>query len=345
MNKLAKFFRIAVVFLLLADIGFLFMPVIKTVQENYPTDIYSQADFIKDTFSKFIMGKSGLKISGSQVLEIMVFVVLPALLSVIFMIVSIVAGSRQIISGFAAIVTAVLNIVFTTKATGIGQIYKKQYQDIVRLRGLNMIMVLAVILIICGILIIITKPAKAKKNKDKDNMIPDVEQIHQEQIKPKYEFIDEARPEQAGTSAAEQVQNAQQVQSGEVTHDAGTAQNIENLQKAQPDDSGQGRPRGVMVGITGMYAGAEIPFKPGEELKFGRDNVNDVVFPEARKISRTHCTITWDAQKEEFYIVDNSSNGCFINEMDECIPQNLPIRLEVGTILDIGDDTNRFRLE
>ena len=261
------------------------------------------------------------------------------------MIVSIVAGSRQIISGFAAIVTAVLNIVFTTKATGIGQIYKKQYQDIVRLRGLNMIMVLAVILIICGILIIITKPAKAKKNKDKDNMIPDVEQIHQEQIKPKYEFIDEARPEQAGTSAAEQVQNAQQVQSGEVTHDAGTAQNIENLQKAQPDDSGQGRPRGVMVGITGMYAGAEIPFKPGEELKFGRDNVNDVVFPEARKISRTHCTITWDAQKEEFYIVDNSSNGCFINEMDECIPQNLPIRLEVGTILDIGDDTNRFRLE
>ena len=247
MNKLAKFFRIAVVFLLLADIGFLFMPVIKTVQENYPTDIYSQADFINDTFSKFIMGKSGLKISGSQVLEIMVFVVLPARLSVIFMIVSIVAGSRQIISGFAAIVTAVLNIVFTTKATGIGQIYKKQYQDIVRLRGLNMIMVLAVILIICGILIIITKPAKAKKNKDKDNMIPDVEQIHQEQIKPKYEFIDEARPEQAGTSVAEQVQNAQQVQSGEVTHDAGTAQNIENLQKAQPDDSGQGRPRGVMV--------------------------------------------------------------------------------------------------
>lgn len=286
MNKLAKFFRIAVVFLLLADIGFLFMPVIKTVQENYPTDIYSQADFIKDTFSKFIMGKSGLKISGSQALEIILFIVLPALLSVIFMIVSIVAVSRQIISGFVAIVTAVLNIVFTTKATGIGQIYKKQYQDIVRLRGLNMIMVLAVILIICGILIIITKPAKAKKNKDKDNMIPDVEQIHQEQIKPKYEFIDEARPEQAGTSAAEQVQNAQQVQSGEVTHDAGTAQNIENLQKAQPDDSGQGRPRGVMVGITGMYAGAEIPFKPGEELKFGRDNVNDVVFPEARKISR-----------------------------------------------------------
>ena len=127
MNKLAKFFRIAVVFLLLADIGFLFMPVIKTVQENYPTDIYSQADFIKDTFSKIIMGKSGLKISGSQALEIMVFIVLPALLSVIFMIVSIVAGSRQIISGFAAIVTAVLNIVFTTKATGIGQIYKKQY--------------------------------------------------------------------------------------------------------------------------------------------------------------------------------------------------------------------------
>ena len=35
MNKLAKFFRIAVVFLLLADIGFLFMPVIKTVQEGW----------------------------------------------------------------------------------------------------------------------------------------------------------------------------------------------------------------------------------------------------------------------------------------------------------------------
>lgn len=66
MNKLAKFFRIAVVFLLLADIGFLFMPVIKTVQENYPTDTYSQADFVKDILFKICHGKVGTKDFGQS---------------------------------------------------------------------------------------------------------------------------------------------------------------------------------------------------------------------------------------------------------------------------------------
>lgn len=322
MKKLAVFFRVAVIFLLFADIGFLFIPVIKTVQENYPTDTYSQADFIKDVFSKFVMGDSQLKISGSQAIQIVLLIGLPVLLAIVFAIVSIVLENRQLISGIAAIVISALNVVFTTRAVSMGQIYKKKYQDIVSMNGLNIVLALAVILMICGLMVIITKPASAKKNKSKDNVIPDVEQIHQEQIKPRYEFIDEAALEQSVDVEEEKMQEENPVQKSE-----------------------SGAARGVMVGITGMYAGAEIPFKSGEELKFGRDNINDVIFPDARKVSRTHCTITWDAEKEEFYIVDTSSNGCFINEMDECIPQNLPIRLEVGTILDIGDNTNRFRLE
>lgn len=104
-------------------------------------------------------------------------------------------------------------------------------------------------------------------------------------------------------------------------------------------------PRGVMVGLEGVYAGAEIPFADGETIKLGRQGNNDLVFANQEKVSRNHCYIKWDAGIGKFILCDYSSNGTFADGAEDCIPQNLEIMINPGTLIAIGDEQNTFRLE
>lgn len=102
---------------------------------------------------------------------------------------------------------------------------------------------------------------------------------------------------------------------------------------------------GMLIGLRGVFAGAQIPLADGEPIRMGRDTSNHLVFTDQEKVSRNHCIIMWLAEKRKYQIKDMSSNGSFINENEEePIPQNIPIYLEPGTVLDIGDSSNRFRL-
>lgn len=113
-----------------------------------------------------------------------------------------------------------------------------------------------------------------------------------------------------------------------------------SIMEPEPSHSG-----GVMTGLAGMYAGASIPFQDGESIRLGRMPENDLVFENQSRVSRNHCVITWHAGENRYEIVDYSSNGSYINEEEECLPQNMKIVLQPGTILDIGSKENRFRLE
>lgn len=106
-----------------------------------------------------------------------------------------------------------------------------------------------------------------------------------------------------------------------------------------------GVPRGVLVGIRGMYAGAEIPFRAEESIRLGRDASNDLVFTDAPRVSRHHCMITCHESKQQYGFLDRSSNGSFIHGQADCLPQNIEIMLQPGTVIDIGDEDNEFRLE
>ncbi|MBO5303943.1 MAG: FHA domain-containing protein [Lachnospiraceae bacterium] len=113
------------------------------------------------------------------------------------------------------------------------------------------------------------------------------------------------------------------------------------LEEKQP-----AKPRGVMVGMKGMYKGAEIPFADGEYVKMGRLTDNHLVFERGQgKVSRNHCKIKWDSSTEKYTIVDYSSNGTFVDGAEDCLPQNLEIQLMPGTVIALGDETNVFRLE
>lgn len=147
--------------------------------------------------------------------------------------------------------------------------------------------------------------------------IPQVQEIKQEQIRAKYNILTEDASSQ--TAAA-------------------VAPLASEIPPYVP-----GPPKGVMVGLTGIYMGAVIPFRSGESIRLGRLPNNDLVFEGQDKVSRNHCYIKWDGQT--FLIKDSSSNGTFVNGSEDCLPQNIEIEVPIGSVLAIGDERNTFRLE
>lgn len=101
---------------------------------------------------------------------------------------------------------------------------------------------------------------------------------------------------------------------------------------------------GVMTGLAGIYEGAEIEFHDGMSIRLGRLPDNDLIFENETQISRRHCEITWHAAENIFTIRDFSSSGSYIHGSGARVPQNVETPLSPGTILDIGDEGNRFRL-
>ncbi len=104
-------------------------------------------------------------------------------------------------------------------------------------------------------------------------------------------------------------------------------------------------PHGTLVGVSGLYQGAQITLKNGEMIRLGRSSENDLIFADQMHVSRQHCQITWDEAKGQYKIYDTSSTGSYMNGQEEPLPQNMEVWLETGVTLDIGDSTNRFSLE
>lgn len=66
--------------------------------------------------------------------------------------------------------------------------------------------------------------------------------------------------------------------------------------------------------ISGSMNGFAAPIRDGEKLCLGKDPkfANIVFTGNYEKVSRMHCTITYDAAKKHYYVVDCSSNGTFL---------------------------------
>lgn len=115
---------------------------------------------------------------------------------------------------------------------------------------------------------------------------------------------------------------------------------MEEQQKPQ-----KGPEHGVLMGRTGLYAGAEIPLTSGECIRMGRHADNQLVFSGQDNVSRSHCQITWDSGRQKYIFRDYSSNGTFANGARDCLPQNLDLDLDPGTTIALGDENNTFYLK
>lgn len=311
MARCARLFRTMGGLFLLADITVLFLPVLVIRQDNYPTIRYSQFDFIKQLFM--------VRLSSEQMAVIIAFILLPAFLALIFGVIGVVGSERQIVSCIGSILVAGLQGAFCLNMNVLEPERINEAQKYQKDLFLWIFLGISIAAAFCGVLGMIATPRRKKRLAG----IPEGRQGT------------EIRPHGQDVAGENLVKERQEIK--ETVADKVPEVPVQPVAKMEA--------RGVMVGLSGDYQGAEIPFRDGETLKIGRDVSNDLIFSNAERISRFHCSLTWIAEKQKFQIVDKSSNGSFINGLEECIPQNIAIYLEPGTILDLGNAQNRFRLE
>lgn len=71
---------------------------------------------------------------------------------------------------------------------------------------------------------------------------------------------------------------------------------------------------GVIQITSGSMRGFTVPIRDKETLYLGKDaKICNIVFTnDYRNVSRMHCSITFDADNNKYYVVDNSSNGTYL---------------------------------
>lgn len=92
----------------------------------------------------------------------------------------------------------------------------------------------------------------------------------------------------------------------------------------------------------GIYAGAVIPLD--QELVIGRDETCCNLVVKGAQISRKHCSVRYDGQKEAYVVTDFSSNGIF-DQNGTKFPQNIPVICGAGTVFSIAQSGNEFLLK
>lgn len=317
MNRSAKGFRLVSGILVLLNLVAIFLPITVCTRENYPTETWSALDYVTKVFSRTLPydEAAGNEMTLLQMIWILGLMILPALLAVITSIWGIVGSARQI---FSSILAFAVTGIYVGMIVNVPYLWPVNVENCVYSRGIacTLHLVFCILGCITAVIALLCTPRKAKARSAE---IPQVNEIKQEQIQAKYNVILDEKQEQP------------QVQ--------------QSPQQTQIPQYIPGQPRGVMVGLTGIYAGAEIPFADGEYIKLGRLANNDLVFEGQAKVSRNHCRIKWNSSTGKFSFYDYSSNGTFVNGSEDCLPQNLEIEMVPGTVIAIGDENNTFRLE
>ncbi len=116
------------------------------------------------------------------------------------------------------------------------------------------------------------------------------------------------------------------------------AKNFVNVEKPSNNQSG------TITGMSGMYAGQSIPLASNVELLIGRDSsCNLIIDKNSSKLSRRHCGIVFDPARGVYMVTDYSSNGTYIDGGTR-LATNVSTPLQRGSIIDLGNRENRFRL-
>ncbi len=100
---------------------------------------------------------------------------------------------------------------------------------------------------------------------------------------------------------------------------------------------------GVMTGVRGAFAGAQIPLNSGEEMVVGRSADICNIILEGDLISRKHCTICYDGRTGYYVVTDFSGNGTFIGSGAR-LPEGKKTSLAPGTVIWIGSKDVSFQL-
>lgn len=101
---------------------------------------------------------------------------------------------------------------------------------------------------------------------------------------------------------------------------------------------------GALIGVNGSCAGYNFTLNSGEEIIIGKDaKVSSVIIdPAYKEISRKHLGVCYDVIRDQYRVVDYSSNGTWAN--GEKLVPGKETYLTHGSILKLANDKNTFRL-
>ncbi len=101
--------------------------------------------------------------------------------------------------------------------------------------------------------------------------------------------------------------------------------------------------RGALVCVKGIYIGNIVRMVPEQQIVVGRDvNLADMIL-NLPLVSRRHCTIIYHEYNDRYEVVDNSSNGTFVDGTTRLVKGDTYL-LKRGATLSFGDTSTVYKL-
>lgn len=101
---------------------------------------------------------------------------------------------------------------------------------------------------------------------------------------------------------------------------------------------------GYLQCISGTNKGSTIPLNPGETIIIGRDPAVSHLIAYNSHVSKRHCTIMYDSQRDSYIVRDISTNGIYLNNGKDKLPSNTKVSLHHGAKISLGKSDEVFKL-
>lgn len=187
MNRFAKKFRVLGSLCILLNMAALFLPVTKRIQENYADLTWNQVDYIKGALSRFFpaFAEESSDVAAVSAGWVFFFIILPLLLALTAGIWGLAGNYVQKVSSFLSFAVLLLYIGMAVSVSrlwpeaAVGQTY-------CRGEACTAVLVFSGLGAVFAIAALISTPGKIKTA---ETVIPQVEEIRQEQVEAKYNIM------------------------------------------------------------------------------------------------------------------------------------------------------------
>ncbi len=115
------------------------------------------------------------------------------------------------------------------------------------------------------------------------------------------------------------------------------------------DDFGPGVPSQPVVGgvvvLSGRMINYQMDIRKDKTVVVGKDPgyATLILDKSYEKVSRIHCSISFDELKNKYYVVDSSTNGTYFEDNIR-LPKNVRISVDKGAVIKLADDGCRIKL-
>ncbi len=95
--------------------------------------------------------------------------------------------------------------------------------------------------------------------------------------------------------------------------------------------------------LKGSCEGLEVPIENGDVIFIGRDIESCNIIVSHSKVSRRHCSISYDRKRNQYIVTDLSHNGTFTESGEKLLKDHSNI-LQNGSVIYLYNRDNMFRL-